>query len=154
MTRTLENDGLDRFLSMYRYNNSAAERAHRILGFYYYDSGRYGNAAEQLLFSFLIQSTLIAEELARREYGYSVSGAASLIDDAGKRSELVSYMADSDFYRMVYYLGSALYGDGKLRPARELWGLLRGRSEAGEWRIRAEAQLSSPYMEPLRERRP
>ncbi|MDR1211058.1 MAG: hypothetical protein LBK40_02375, partial [Spirochaetaceae bacterium] len=154
MARTLENDGIDRFLAMYRYNNSAAEKAHRMLGFYYYDSGRYGNAAEQLLFSFLIQSTLIAEELARENYGYSVSGAADLINSAERRDELASYMAGSEFYRTIYYLGSALYGDGKLRPARELWSLLRGRPGAGEWRTRAEAQLASPYVEQLRERRP
>jgi hypothetical protein len=154
MTRTLENNGVDRFLFMYRYDNSAAEKAHRMLGFYYYDSGRYHNAAEQLLFSFLIQSTLLAGELTRRDYDYSVSSAANLIDAAEARSELRSYMAGSDFYKTIYYLGSALYGDGKLRPARELWSLLRGRSAAGEWRTRAEAQLASPYVEQLRERRP
>jgi tetratricopeptide (TPR) repeat protein len=154
MARTLETEGIDRFLAMYRYNNGVVEKAHRMLGFYYYDVGRYNHAAEQLLFSFLIQSTLMAEELSRGNYGYSVSGAADLINAAERRSELASYMADVDFYRTIYYLGSALYGDGKPRPARELWGLLRGRTGAGEWRTRAEAQLASPYVEPMRERRP
>jgi hypothetical protein len=154
MIRTLENDGIDRFLSMYRYNNAAVEKAHRMLGLYYYESGRYNKAADHLLFSFLIQTTLMAEELIRRDYEYTVTGAADLINTALTRSSLVSYMDEADFYKLVYYLGSALYGAGSLRPARDMWMLLRGRSEAGEWRIRAEAQLASPYMEPTRERRP
>jgi tetratricopeptide (TPR) repeat protein len=153
MARTLENDGVDRFLAMYRYNNSVSEKAHRMLGFYYYESGR-PRAGEHLLFSFLIQATVMAEELIRRDYDYEVTSASKLIDSAERRDELRAYMAEVDFYKTVYYLGSALYANGRLKSARDLWGLLRGRSEAGEWRIRAEAQLASPYVEPIRERRP
>jgi len=35
MTRTLENEGIGRFLEMYRYNNSLVEPAHRQLGLFY-----------------------------------------------------------------------------------------------------------------------
>jgi tetratricopeptide (TPR) repeat protein len=154
MIRTLENDGIDRFLTMYRYNNTEVEKAHRMLGFYYYESGRYDKDPEHLLFSFLIQCTVMAEELTRRDYEYSVTSAADLLDTALTRSSLVSYMAELDFFKTVYYLGGVLYGIGRLKPARDMWGLLRGRPEAGEWRTRAEAQLVSPYLEQIRERRP
>jgi tetratricopeptide (TPR) repeat protein len=152
MIRILESDGVDRFLTMYRYDDSSSERAHRMLGFFYLDSGRYSKALEQLLFSFLIQNTLIIEELSRRNYDYAFSSARELLDAARSRPELVSYMSEVDYYKTIYYLGSAFYGDGKLKPARELWTLLQGRGEAGEWRTRSEAQLASPFVEQIRER--
>ena len=41
MTRILENEGVDRFLVLYRNRNTGVERAHRLLGFFYYATGRY-----------------------------------------------------------------------------------------------------------------
>ena len=53
MTRTLENDGVSRFLTLYRYNNVRVEEAHRLLGFYYAVSGR-PSAQQHLMYAFLI----------------------------------------------------------------------------------------------------
>ncbi|MDR0641936.1 MAG: hypothetical protein LBG07_05685 [Treponema sp.] len=149
MARTLENSGPARFLVMYRYNNGAVEKAHRLLGLYYYASSRYNLAEEHLMFAFLIQNSILIEELQRRRYDYIFESLETLMDSMDRREDLANYMTQVDYYRCTYYLGSALYGIGKGSPARELWSFLGGREQIGEWRGRALTQLQRPSLEAL-----
>ncbi|MDR2434958.1 MAG: hypothetical protein LBD47_10385 [Treponema sp.] len=141
MTRTLEQEGVVRFLTMYRYRNTEAEEAHRLLGFYYSLSGRHSRAQEHLMFAFLIQNTVIIEELIRREYDFAFTSLEALIEETGRSLILSAYTAKADYYKTAYYLAASLYGNGKAAAARELWAFLASRSEAGEWQNRAAAQL-------------
>ncbi|MDR1318802.1 MAG: hypothetical protein LBJ90_04180 [Treponema sp.] len=147
MIRTLENEGINRFLSLYRYNNTAVEEAHRLLGFYYYASGRHSRAEEHLMFSFLIQNTVILEELIRREYDYEFTGLRALSDEINRNSLLSDYASKTEYYRTIYYLGTSLFGTGKAGPARDFWNFLAACGEAGEWQNRARAQLSGPRVD-------
>jgi tetratricopeptide (TPR) repeat protein len=151
MARVLENEGINRFLTLYRYNNAVVERAHRLLGFYYYASGRYGRAAEHLEFAFLIQNTILLEEIIRNQYDFTFTTMNALIQEVMRRSVLAGYIEDVEYYKTIYYLGAALYGDGKLVPARLFWTFLSGRPEAGEWNGRAQSQLKSPFVEKVQE---
>ncbi|MCL2602518.1 MAG: hypothetical protein FWD91_06860, partial [Treponema sp.] len=65
MARLLENEGAHRFLSLYRYNNTLTERAHRLLGFYYHATNRLIPAVDHLTFAFLIQNTILIEDILR-----------------------------------------------------------------------------------------
>jgi hypothetical protein len=47
----------------------------------------------------------------------------------------------------MYYLGAALYADGKQTPARELWLFLAGQDAAKEWGARSRRQSQSPFIE-------
>ncbi|MDR3146374.1 MAG: hypothetical protein LBU21_08855 [Treponema sp.] len=147
MTRTLENDGINRFLTLYRYSKPEVLAAHRLLGFYYYASGRHGRAAEHLLFAFLIQNTILIEEIARNQFDYTFSTLDDLIARARGRPALSGYPEDVEYYKTMYYLGTALYGDGKPGPARDFWSFLNRHGEAGEWHGRAAAQLARPAVE-------
>jgi tetratricopeptide (TPR) repeat protein len=144
MKRTLENDGINRFLTLYRYNNPEVLGAHRLLGFYYYTSGRYGRAAEHLLFAFLIQNTILIDELTRNQFDYSFDTLDRLIAPVMSRPALAAYLTDTEYYKTMYYLGTAFYGDGKLGPARDFWNFLNRHPETGEWHGRAAAQLARP----------
>jgi tetratricopeptide (TPR) repeat protein len=79
MMRTLVNNGVNRFLTLYRYNNQPVEQAHRELGLYYLASGRSNRAEEHLLFSFLIQTTIIIEEIIRTHYDFTFSALEPMI---------------------------------------------------------------------------
>jgi tetratricopeptide (TPR) repeat protein len=147
MIRTLENEGVNRFLSLYRYNNTAVEAAHRLLGFYYYASGRHSRAEEHLMFAFLIQNTIIIEELIRREYDYEFTGLPALSDEMNRNSLLSDYASKTEYYRTIYYLGTSLFGTGKTGPARNFWNFLAARGEAGEWQNRARTQLAGPRVD-------
>jgi tetratricopeptide (TPR) repeat protein len=150
MARILENDGITRFLTLYRYNNTLVERAHRLLGLYYYASGRHSRAAEHLLFSFLIQNTVIIEEILRHRPDFRFTGLDGLRSEISRRPALAAYLEEVDYYKTMYYLGSALYAAGKAHPAGEFWRFLAqgAASFAGEWGSRARSQISRPSIEP------
>ena len=137
MARVMENEGIDRFLTLYRYNNLVTERAHRLLGFFYYSSNRYSLAAEHLMFSFLIQNTAILEEGARSRFDFAYSSLGDLERYALSRPAMAAYLGDCEYYRTIYYLASSLYAGGKTRPATQLWAFLASSGNAGEWGRRA-----------------
>jgi tetratricopeptide (TPR) repeat protein len=147
MSRILENDGIDRLLTLYRYNNIQVEKAHRLLGFFYYASNRHAQAADHLMFVFLIQNTVLIEEMMRRDYDFTFSTLDALMDSMRRQNDLRIFLEETEYFRSLYYLATSLYATGKLLPARQIWTFLSGRQEAGEWRIRALGQLQSPYID-------
>ena len=149
LTRSLENSGVDRFLTLYRYRNTESLLAHRLLGLYYYASGRHSRAQEHLMFDFLIQNTVIIEEVIRNRYDFTFTTLESLVDEINRYPLLKDYAEKNDYYKTVYYLGASLYGNGKTAAARELWTFLSAQNAAGEWQARAVGQLRSPHIERL-----
>ena len=147
MTRTLENNGIDRFITLYRYVNDESAQAHRLLGFYYYSSGRHSRAQEHLMFAFLIQNTIIIDEVIRRRYDFTFTTMEALASEIQKNPVLMEYTIRNEYYKTAYYLGASLYGNGKTTAARSIWSFLAARNDAGEWQNRAIGQLRSPYVE-------
>jgi len=148
MTRTLENEGVNRFLELYRYNNSTVEQAHRLLGFYYALSRRQP-AQQHLMFAFLIQNTVIIEEVKRRQFDFVFSDLSKLAEEINKNALLLSYVEEVEYYKTVYYLGASLNQNGKASAAQSLWDFLAVQPQAGEWQTRSVVQLRSPHLEPL-----
>jgi len=159
MTRTLENDGVDRFLEMYRYNNSVVEQAHRLLGFHYVVAGR-PSAQDHLMFAFLIQNTIIIDELMRRQFDFRFTtvrenrenqarNLIELSEEINRNPVLVSYIEEVEYYRTAYYLAASLYRNGKTSIALNIWSFLAAQPRAGEWYSRAVNQLRNPHTEPI-----
>ena len=147
MTRTLENNGINRFLMLYRYRSTETIDAHRLLGFYYYASGRHSRAEEHLMFAFLIQNTVIIEEVIRNRYDFTFTTLEELSVEINRYPLLAEYAEKNEYYKIAYYLGASLYGNGKAASARELWNFLSVQNNAGEWRVRAQSQLRNPQVE-------
>ncbi|MCL2245360.1 MAG: hypothetical protein FWC03_12980 [Treponema sp.] len=158
MTRTLENEGINRFLELYRYNNAAVEEAHRRLGFFYAVTGR-DTAQQHLMYAFLIQNTVIIEELVRHQFDFRFTtlnenrenqarNLTELSRAIGKNTILASYIEEVEYYKTAYYLGASLY---KKSPsiARSIWEFLGSQPQAGEWQSRAVLQLRNPQFEPI-----
>jgi tetratricopeptide (TPR) repeat protein len=147
MTRTLENNGINRFLTLYRYRSAESVDAHRLLGFYYYTSGRHSRAQEHLMFAFLIQNTVIIEEVIRNRFDFTFTTLEALAIEINRYPLLTEYAAKNEYYKTAYYLGASLYANGKAATARELWNFLAAQNNAGEWRTRSLTQLSHPHVE-------
>jgi hypothetical protein len=147
MARILENDGINRFLVLYRYNNNQVERAHRLLGTFYYATSRHNQAAEHLMFSFLIQSSVLIDDVIHRQFDFTFTTLDSLMETIQRQQALLAYIEEAEYYKTLYYLGAALYATGKLLPARQIWTFLSGRVDSGEWQNRSRTQLQSPYIE-------
>jgi tetratricopeptide (TPR) repeat protein len=148
MTRTLENEGINRFLEMYRYNNIIVEEAHRLLGFYYVISGR-PSAQQHLMFAFLIQNTVIIEELRRRRFDFTFTNLSALIQEVNANQLLLSFVDEVEYYKTAYYLGASLFRNGRTAVARNIWEFLAAQPQAGEWHSRAVSQLRNPRPEPI-----
>jgi tetratricopeptide (TPR) repeat protein len=147
LSRTLENDGINRFLTLYRYNKTLVEAAHRLLGFYYYAAGRHSQAKDHLMFAFLIQNTVLLEEAIRNRYDFSFGTLEGLMEEIRRNSLLSAYLEEVDYYKTAYYLGTSLFATGRLTAARPFWNFLSSQERAGEWRGRAQTQLRSPFVE-------
>ena len=148
MTRMLEEDGINRFLEMFRYNNTAVEPAHRTLGFYFAISGR-PSAEQHLMFDFLIQNTVIIDEIRSRRFDFSFTNLAALMEEVNRNQLLLSYIDEVEYFRTAYYLAASLYRNGKTLAARGIWEFLAGQPRAGEWQTRAASQYRSPRPETL-----
>lgn len=151
MLRTIASDGADRFLTLYRHASPATYKAHRDLGVYYYRTGRHDRAFVQLLFAFLIGATNIIDELRRSDHEYEFASFAAALDLSRSRQEAGAFIRNSEFFKTLYYLAASMHANGHRSSAAELWRLIRGRSEAGEWNGRSVLQLASPFIEPSTE---
>jgi len=148
MTRTLTDHGINRFLELYRYNNSVVEPAHRLLGFYFAPRSR-PSAEQHLMFSFLIQNTIIIEEVRQRKFDFTYTDLALLAQEIYKSPLLLSYIDEVEYFKTIYYFGVSLYWNGKSSSGRSLWEFLASQPRAGEWSSRAAMQLRNPRPEPL-----
>lgn len=148
MTRTMENEGPNRFLSLYRYDNTRTEPAHRSLGFFYAVSGR-PSAQQHLTFAFLIQNTVIISECIRRNFEFTFTTLEDLSREIAGSPVILSYLKETEYYKTAFYLAASLYRNGKTEAARVLWTFLSRESRAGEWQSRSIQQLRSPHLEPI-----
>jgi len=146
MTRTLENNGINRFMELFRYSNGIVEEAHRQLGFYYVVRGR-ASALPHLMFAFLIQNTIIIQEIQRRQYDFTFTDLSALAQGFSRNSLLLSYIDEVEYYKTIYYLGAALFRAGQSPAAISLWNFLATQPQAGEWYNRAVVQLLNPQPE-------
>ena len=147
MTRTLENSGLNRFIVQFRYNSTEFESAHKQLGLFYYQSGRYTWAQEHLMFAFLIQNSVIIDELKRTRYNYTFDTLEDLAAQMNWNQLLMDYADKKEYYKTAYYLAASLYANGKTTSARGIWNFLAQQSRAGEWQTRAIGQIRNPHIE-------
>jgi tetratricopeptide (TPR) repeat protein len=147
LTRTLENSGINRFLTLYRYRSPDTVEAHRLLGSYYYTSGRYSRAQEHFMFAFLVQNTVIIDEIIRNRYDFSFTTMEVLAPEISRYPLLADYAEKNEYFKTAYYLAASLYGNGKTVAAREIWNFLLAQNPAGEWQSRSLAQIRSPHIE-------
>jgi len=148
MFRILENDGINRFISLYRSDDSRIERAHRILGTFYYTTSRHSTAAEHLMFAFLIHNSVIIEEIIRNEFDFTFTSLDTLPEWINRYSILGEFTETVEYYKTVYYLACALFATGKRTPAQGMWTFIGTYAPAGEWQNRARAQLRQPRVDP------
>jgi tetratricopeptide (TPR) repeat protein len=147
LTRTLENNGINRFLTLYRYRSNETIEAHRLLGSYYYTSGRHSRAQEHFMFAFLVQNTVIIDEVRRNRYDFTFTTLEALALEISRYPVLADYAEKNEYYKTAYYLAASLYGNGKTAAAREIWNFLLIQNRAGEWQSRSLAQIRSPHVE-------
>jgi hypothetical protein len=107
---------------------------------------RFSLAAQHLLFAFLIQNTIIIDEVTRRQFDFSFTTLENLAEHTRSNLVLTEYLEEIEYYRTAYFLSSALYVDGRTIPSLQLWTFLARNANAGEWGARARIS-SVPVVE-------
>ncbi|TCW60273.1 hypothetical protein [Treponema sp. J25] len=152
MQRTLFQEGIEKFLTIYRYDKALFEKAHRYLGFYYYQTGRYERAAEHFIFSFLIQNTLLIEELKRQVFEYTYTTYPDMLGRLMKVPTILEYVKTEEYFKMLYYGAASFYAVGERFLAQKIWGYVATYSAEQEWKSRSSRQLQKPFIEPVNDK--
>ncbi|MCX7655688.1 MAG: hypothetical protein N2Z76_04090 [Treponemataceae bacterium] len=152
MQRTLFQEGVEKFLTIYRYDKVLFEKAHRSLGFYYYQTGRYERATEHFIFSFLIQNTLLIEELKRQIFEYTYTSYPDMLGRLIKVPTTLEYIKTEEYFKMLYYGAASFYAVGERFLAQTIWRYVVTYSPEREWKNRSSRQLQKPFIEPVNDK--
>ena len=99
------------------------------------------------MFAFLIQNSVMLDELKRTQYDYTFTTLEALSNEINWNRVLSDYAEKKEYFKTAYYLAASLYANGKAGPAKGIWSYLSSQGRAGEWQTRSSNQLRSPHVE-------
>jgi tetratricopeptide (TPR) repeat protein len=155
MERTLARDGIDKFMLLYRLDETFARSAFSKLGAQYIENGR-PLAVIYLAAAVNTSLTEIISALRERDSGYAYSTITDALERTAADRELSRYAKESGLYRDMYLLGEALAAGGSRDSARGIWKAIAAIQESAPWDIEAKNALArppeapGPYSKPLR----
>ncbi len=149
MQAALSAQGIDKFLTLYRHDARFAARAYRTLGEFYVKTGRFGQGLKHLMLAVDIVAGRMIQARLEADPDYAFSSLGGLIADMAKDKALADYAAEESLDRTLFYLGAALYGEGRAAQARQVWKALSTRE--GEWARRAADYYTRPRVDPAQE---
>jgi hypothetical protein len=139
--------GLDHALFLYQFEVPFAQQAHSRLGWFYYRSGLYEHAAQELLFAVIYNSMGMNESLHDRNVDYQFSTLSGMISAIQNSKEISNFAATAGFPKDLYYLAGASYAAGYPERAVQLWKLVSESKIEGTYSLLAARQLKSPWVE-------
>ncbi len=143
--RTLENDGIDRLLVLYRLEENFARRAHHLLGEHYLASRNFSTAADHLMYATLMVFSTAIEQVRRGDPGYQFETLSGFLNRLKREQAVRAYLSEAAAYRILYHLGTALYGaDITSRTPQQIWRIVADQDAAGQWAEMARRQLTDP----------
>jgi hypothetical protein len=139
--------GLDRTLFLYQFEVPFAQQAHSRLGWFYYRSGLYEHAAQELLFAVIYNAVEMNESLHDRDVDYQFSTLAEMISAIRSNKEISAFATTAGFLKDLYYLAGASYAAGYPERAVQLWKLISESKIEKTYSSLAARQLKSPWVE-------
>lgn len=150
MERTLAMQGVDKFITLYRVEDSFATRAYSRLGALYLEAGR---PLAVIYLAAAVNAVLTKEldEIKVDEPNYEYKNLADLAARIAASEGMSAYAAVMGLWRDMVLLGEALALGGSRDTARELWSVVistAGRAnprlgQADPWRKRAAADFAN-----------
>jgi tetratricopeptide (TPR) repeat protein len=141
--------GIDRVLTLYSFDDTLYAPAHSKLGWFYYRTGRFTQAAEELLFSVIYRVGAMGKVRAGRDAEYVFSTLEEFLQATDRSPDLREYARSYDLYKDLYYLAGATFADGLPSHAMLIWKLLAASPSAGSYQELARRQMKKPFLEPL-----
>jgi tetratricopeptide (TPR) repeat protein len=138
MERTLSQEGMDKFMLLYRVKDSAWTTSESELGEFYLRSGR-PQALIYLAASVNEMLTKAVGRITTREPSYVFTSLGELLGRIQADRELSAYARDARLYRELYYLGEALAANGYGDTARSVFAVMSSSRGLEPWDARARA---------------
>lgn len=139
--------GIDRVLFLYQFSIPFSTEAHSRLGWFYYRSGRYSQAVQELLYAVIYRVAEIDGALHDRDVDYQFKSLSDCLTAVEGNKELSSYVAGSGFFKDLYYLAGSSYAAGYPAHAAGLWQLTASSKISGKYAGLAMRQLRKPWTE-------
>jgi len=141
MERSLTRDGFDRFMLLYRIEESATISANAELGEFYLSRGR----AQAILHLAVAVNAILTKTIERLKvydpsYGYRI--LPELLDSIESNHETANFARDMSLYRILHSLGTALSSQGHRETARGIFSALAVRKGIEPWNARARESLA------------
>jgi tetratricopeptide (TPR) repeat protein len=147
--KNFRDKGLDRVLVLYTFTTTIPAAAHQVLGWYDYRTGRYDVAVSHLLYAVIYRVSQMVRYARDRDVEYQFDTLANLLRLVASDRSLAAYVAETEFYRGLYYLGAAAWANGDAVNARAVWTLLAAQAGARQYQDLSKRQLARPFMEGL-----
>jgi tetratricopeptide (TPR) repeat protein len=143
--------GLDQVFTLYRTNDSTfAMTAHAKLGWMKYRTGQFNpGSITHSLFALNIVVTEAVGELRRTVPDFVYTTLDDFVRAGLSRPAVRSYLIESGFAEMLYYLATATFAAAKPLRAREVWTSIAAFDPqlAGPYRELARRQLREPWVD-------
>lgn len=140
--------GLDQVFRLYRFKPSFAARAHSDLGWFYYRTGRFPQAALHSLYAVIYSGSEIARFQKERDVEWEFDTFSALLGAADGNRELSRFTAQSGLAKDLYYLAGSTWAGMYPKLATSLWSMLAIPNFAGEYAELSKRQLKKPWIEP------
>lgn len=147
--KNYQEKGVDRTLFLYQFSVPFAQGAHSRLGWFYYRSGRYGQAIQELLYAVIYTSSELNASLHSVDVDYQFTTLASMFAETENHKDLSRFISNGDFFSDLYYLAGSSYALGLPTHATQLWRLIAASSLSGSFASLAARQLKSPWTEKI-----
>lgn len=144
--QSLLENGIDRTLLLYRIPDSFSLEAHRRLGIFYVQSGRYSEALPHLVFAILKSYTKAIQEYRSRELDFRFSTLLDFHRRIESNPGIREYLVSVGIYESLYYLAEGIYGfDRTRKPSADgVWRFLAAWQDGNQFGAISAEQLRSP----------
>jgi tetratricopeptide (TPR) repeat protein len=140
--------GLDHVLKLYQFETYFSILAHGKLGWFYYKTGRIGNAIQHLLFALIAIKSELTQSLRDLDSDYEFETLSDVFRIERGNAEITKYLQSMEAFRCLYYLASSVWSSPYTGRAMEIWKLLSETTQAGEYADLSKKQLKKPWIEP------
>jgi len=142
MMATLDDDGFDRFMTLYRIEPSYTLEANAALAVFYLERGR-ASAAVHAAIAVNMTLTRAITALALKDRDYTWKGLDDFLRRAERRADVSAYLANAGLPGLLMTLADSLYVAGARVNAAAVWKAVAGTGSAPH-SVAASARLANP----------
>jgi len=143
MERTLGDRGFDKFMAMFRIEESYPVGAYAALGELYLGNGR----SIATIYLAAAVNSLLTRSIAQirlDEPSYEYTKLGELLSRIRSDRELARFASDMELWKALKLLGDSLAMSGYRDSAREIWSAIKGADAPQPWKRRATEALAKP----------